>query len=95
MNDSDQQAHPEPIILVGVASEFQAKLIVDALVNEGIEAMSAGGETAGLRNAVPGDVRILVRETDLTHARQVLEAFLNDSATDVDWEHTDLGTPEE
>lgn len=92
MNDN---VHPEPVTLVGVASEIQARLLVDALQAEGIEAMSSGAETAGMRDAVPGDVRILVQETDLPHARQVLEAFLNDEATDVDWEHTDLGAPEE
>ncbi len=61
-----------PVILTTRRTETQAALIVAALKDRGVEAQATGGFTSSFRAEAPGDVRILVRQSDLEKARAAL-----------------------
>jgi len=73
----------QPVILTTRRTEAQAALIVAALKDKGIEAQATGGFTSGFRAEAPGDVRILVRQSDLEKARAALRDI------EAEPEHTD------
>lgn len=60
-------------VLVNVATEAQASLIVALLDEHGIEAHATGGFTSGFRAGMPGEVHVLVKATDLDRARVLLD----------------------
>jgi hypothetical protein len=62
----------QPVILTTRRTETEAALIVAALKDRGVEAQATGGFTSGFRAEAPGDVRILVRRSDLEQARAAL-----------------------
>ena len=62
-----------PERLVSVETETEASLIAGKLEEHGIEATVTGGYTSGFKTAVPGEVRVLVRNSDLARARDLLE----------------------
>lgn len=84
----------EPAILTTVANEIQAAPLVAALAEAGIEAQTVGGFSADFRNGVPVRVEIVVRDSDLVAARDILEEW-DDNTTDVDWSQVDIGQPED
>jgi type III secretory pathway lipoprotein EscJ len=65
----------QPVILTTRRTEAQAALIVAALRDRGVEAQATGGFTSSFRAEAPGDVRILVRRSDLERAREALRAI--------------------
>lgn len=71
---ADDQAE-RPVILTNVLNEQIAQLIINALRDEDIEAVTTGGLTAGFRAEAPGEVHIMVHERDLARAKNVLTAF--------------------
>ena len=64
-----------PVVLTTAATEAQAALIVAALEERGVQAQATGGYTSGFRAAATGEVRILVRQSDLERARDALRAI--------------------
>ena len=87
-------ADDKPVVLTSVANDMMAAPILAALEAAGIRAESTGGFTADFRAEAPGTVRILVRESNLSTARQILES-LDDESTEVDWSQVDVGEPED
>lgn len=79
--------------LTSVANEFEAAAIVTALEADGIRARSVGGYTAGFRAKAPGTVSVIVAESDLPRARQIL-AELRSHGADVDWSQVDVDDPD-
>jgi len=68
-NESD-----ELVVLQSVPSEAQANLIAAALERAGIEAAIEGALTAAFRAEAPGEVKIIVRKSDLEKAKEALES---------------------
>ena len=62
----------QPVVLTTRRTEAQAALIVAALKASGIEAQATGGFTSSFRAEAPGEVRVLVRRSDLEQARAAL-----------------------
>ena len=83
-----------PCLLLSVVTEAEAVSIVTALAEYGIEALTAGGVTAGFKAEAPGSVQILVRSADLEKAQQAL-AEIRKEEGDVDWSKVDVGEPED
>jgi hypothetical protein len=73
-----------PEKLLSVASEIEAAAMVNALAECGVEAFAAGGYTSGFKAEAPGDVKILVKHTDLDRARQAL-AEIRQQQGDIEW----------
>lgn len=94
-NESGQM--PEEISLavaVSVSNEIDASMMVAALSEHGIEAVSTGGYTAGFRAEAPGDIKILVKQVELQRALEVL-ATVQAENEDIDWSKVDVGEPDE
>lgn len=65
----------QPVVLTTRPTEAQAALVAAALKERGIEARTTGEYTSGLLAAATGEVRILVRQSDLERARAVLRTI--------------------
>lgn len=61
-----------PERLTVVKTEAEALLIAGMLEEQGIESTVTGGYTSGFRTGAPGEVRVLVRNSDLARARELL-----------------------
>ncbi len=61
-----------PEVLLAVATDVEAAVIVTALTAHGIRAMAVGGQLAGFRAEAPAQVQIVVRHADLESARAIL-----------------------
>lgn len=66
-----------PVTIVRVPSDVEASAIVTALAAHGIRATTTGSYTAGFRAEAPGMVNVLVRQSDLACARDVLSALVH------------------
>lgn len=88
MSDSDN-----PTTLVSVANDIEAAAIVAALEVEGIQAQSVGDFTAGFRAEAPGSVQIVVKQSEVTKAQQVLDNLPDEPP--IDWSNVDVGEPED
>ncbi len=64
-----------PILLTTVPTEPQAVMIVAGLEYEDIPAWITGNLTSGFQVGVPGQVQVLVRQSDVERAREILEAI--------------------
>lgn len=62
------------VVLKAVANEIEAALIVNVLGDYGIAATATGGFVSGFKAEAPGDIRVLVKQSELQVARQALEA---------------------
>jgi hypothetical protein len=62
----------EPIVLVTVASEVEAVLIVNALGDYGVRARAVGGYTSGFKVGAPSEASVLVERDQLQKAKQAL-----------------------
>ena len=62
-----------PERLVSVKTETEASLIAGMLKEQDIEATVTGGYTSGFKAAAPGEVCVLVRNSDLARARDLLK----------------------
>ena len=65
----------QPTLLTAVPSEPQALMIVAALEDENIPAWIMGALTSGFRAAAAGQVQVLVRQSDVDQAREILRAI--------------------
>jgi hypothetical protein len=59
-------------VLCRVTTEMEASLIVQLLADCDIDARAVGGFTAGFRAEAPGDVSVLVKQSDLAAAKEAL-----------------------
>ena len=92
LDDNPTADSDDPIVLARVAHDTEAAIIVNALKRRGLFAKSAGEFTAGFRAEAPGDVKILVRKSEMAAAREVLEDIRSDE--EIDWSKVDVGDPE-
>lgn len=81
-------------VLLSVANEVVAAGIVTALEGYDVKAVVTGGFTSNFRAEAPGDVKILVRRTDLERARQAL-AEIRGEQGEIDWSEIDVGPDDE
>jgi hypothetical protein len=82
-----------PCNLLSVSNEIEAASIVTALAACNIEAFTVGGFTSGFKAEAPGNVQILVRNSDLERAKAALAEIQQDEG-EVDWSTVDVGEPE-
>ena len=80
--------------LTSVPTELEASLIVAALQDEGLDASMTGIYTAGFRAEAPGQVQVQVADSDLAHAKTVLEDMDRDRDS-IDWSQVDVGEAED
>lgn len=78
-----------PEVLLSVSNEIEAGVIVTALAEYGIEALTTGGYTSGFKAEAPGYVAILVKQADLDRAKQAL-AEIQQQKDEVDWANVDV-----
>jgi len=83
-----------PVTLRSVRFEPEAVFLVNALAEHGIDARTSGALTSAFRAEAPGDVKVIVRESDLPQARQALEQ-INRERGQVDWSTVDVGQPQD
>ena len=62
----------QPATLIRVASDMEAAMIVGAMEDEQSDATLTGEFTAGFRAEAPGQISVLVRQSDLRRAREAL-----------------------
>jgi hypothetical protein len=79
--------------LTSVRNELEAGIVVGALERQGIKATMSGVYTAGFRAEAPGWVEVLVADSDLRRAQEILRQ-VHDVRTDVDWSKVDVGEPD-
>ena len=65
--------HDRLAVVVRVPSGMEAAILVNALVEHGIQASSSGEFTAGFRAEAPGDVAVMVHADKLVEARQIIQ----------------------
>lgn len=65
----------QPTLLTVVPTEPQAVMIVAGLEDENIPAWIMGALTSGFRAATPGQVQVLVRQSDVERAREILRSI--------------------
>jgi len=82
-----------PTTLAQYCSEVEAAVILAALSESGIQGTTTGSFTTGFQAEAPGDVAIVVRQSDLPRAIEVL-AELETMKKDIDWGSVDVGEPE-
>ena len=82
-----------PAVLIRVANEMEAMIIIGHLEEHGIRAEAAGVYTAQFRAEAPGDVKVLVRAEDFQRAREILSE-LRQSSSAIDWSQVDVGDAE-
>ncbi|MBO6513823.1 MAG: DUF2007 domain-containing protein [Phycisphaerales bacterium] len=80
--------HQEPVVIGRYPTEFEASLIRNLLVEEGIPSQVVGGMTAGFRAETPGMVEVLVPGDRAEEARLILETQEDMEDAD-DVEHQD------
>jgi len=90
----DQGNHNEKVVtLAFLFSEVEAKLLSDALNQEGIHSEVAGFLTGSFRAEAPGRVKVLVREQDLGRAKELLDDYTK-SKEEIDWSKVDVSDDE-
>ncbi len=77
---SDSRSNDSLVVLKSVANEIEAALIVNVLGDYGIAATATGGFISGFKAEAPGDMRVLVKQSELQAAREALEAKGEDLA---------------
>ena len=82
------------VVLTSVLTEPEAAMIVAALKQDDIDAVTEGALPSGMRAEAPGDVRILVRRADVDLAKARLIEYRKGFAA-IDWSTVDVGEPEE
>jgi len=82
-----------PTKLAQYCSEVEAAAIIATLAENGIQSNSTGSFTTGFQAEAPGDVTVVVKQSDLAHALAVL-SDLGTTKRDIDWNSVDVGEPE-
>ena len=82
-----------PVTLARFNSEIEAVAVLAALAEIGIQGITTGSFTAGFITEAPGDISVIVRQSDLPKSLEVL-AELQATKNNVDWSSVDVGEPE-
>ena len=86
--------HDIPTVeLTTVMDEIQAAMLIAELKASGIKAVACGVLTSGMRAEVPGGVHILVQESDLVEATELLK-IIDENIASLDWDNVDVGQSE-
>jgi len=93
MNLANQSDPDNPTTLVTFLNEVEAASLVAELAESGIQGMTTGSFTTGFRTETPGDISVVVRQSDLVKALEIL-AQREDGKFEVDWSNVDVGEPE-
>lgn len=83
------QDNDKVVTLAFLFSEVEAKLLSDALNQEGIHSEVAGFLTGSFRAEAPGRVKVLVHAKDLERARELLDDYTK-SKEAIDWSKVDI-----
>ena len=88
----------DPRMLVEFTStrtEFEGQSIANALESRGIPArvFAAAANMAQLEGGISNNVRVMVRRSDLTRARDAMRD-VRQASVDLDWNEVDVGEPE-
>lgn len=75
-------------ILTSTVTEQEAMMLLDALVDEGIDGQIETKTAVASHIESSGEVQIIVCQNDLNRAKQILDQFLQ-LQSDVDWADTD------
>lgn len=78
--------HGKPVVVGRYPTEFEASLIRNMLVEEGIPSQVVGGMTAGSRAETPGMVDVLVPGDRAEEARLIIK-MQQDRGEDTETEH--------
>jgi hypothetical protein len=84
----------EAEVLTVVPTEWEASIIVAALIDAGVQAQASGALTSAFRAEAPGSVRVLVPRDQLAQARATLRE-LKEARRDIDWSQVDVGQQED
>ena len=79
-------------VIYSTPNEMEAKLIVNALADAGIEATMQGQHSAGFRAENPQEIKVVVRSEDVEQARN--EVARSGIEKPIDWDSVDVGEPE-
>lgn len=91
---NDPGHHNDKVVtLAFLFTEVEAKLLSNALNEEGIHSEVAGLLTASFRAEAPGRVKVLVREQDLERAKELLDDYTK-SKEEIDWSQVDISGDE-
>ena len=82
-----------PTTLTRYCSEVEAVALLAALSESGIQGTTTGSFTTGFHAEAPGDVTVVVRQSDLPRAQEVL-AEVKNMKENIDWSSVDVGEPE-
>jgi hypothetical protein len=88
------QDNDKVVTLAFLFSEVEAKLLSDALNQEGIHSEVAGFLTGSFRAEAPGRVKVLVHAKDLARARELMDDYTK-SKEAIDWSQVDLAGDED
>jgi hypothetical protein len=83
----------ELVVLVSVPNEIEAAAVAAALEQNGIQTIIAGGYTSGFKAEAPGDVNVLVKQSDADRAKQALRE-IRERGAGIDWSQVDVGDPQ-
>ncbi len=75
-----------------VPGDVEAEVIVEVLLENGIQAVASGGPAASFRVGVPGRVPVLVHQDDLTRAKEIVTQASH-AGERIDWSQVDVGEP--
>lgn len=89
MNNDPANHNDKVVTLAFLFTEVEAKLLSNALNEEGIHSEVAGLLTASFRAEAPGRVKVLVREQDLEKAKELLDDYTK-SKDAIDWSKVDI-----
>lgn len=91
---SRTQDEAELAVLAVVNTEFEARLLVDALLANDIHAEPSGVVTGGFRAEAPGRVKVLVRADQLQNAIARVREYRKEMS-EIDWSKVDVGDRED
>lgn len=84
----------DPTVVAGeFPHEWQATIVREALLADGIACVVSGGISGSFRTEAPGRVKVLVKASDLDRASEALRRC-REEAQSIDWSKVDLGRSE-
>ncbi|MBC23610.1 MAG: hypothetical protein CMJ32_06795 [Phycisphaerae bacterium] len=87
------EADDPPVVIGTFSDDLEATLVVSRLGAAGIKAVVSGGITGAFRAKCPGSVDVLVNESSLVQAREVLGSMDHGDPNLQDVEHPDGTDP--
>jgi len=82
----------ELAVAANVPGDVEAEVIVEVLMDNGIQAAASGGPAASFRVGAPGRVQVLVHQDDLQRAKEIVTEASH-AGERIDWSQVDVGEP--